>query len=150
MLNRYPLWKYLLIIISISLAAIYAAPNLFGEDPALQISPLKGQTLDEKTVKRIERQLKKDKISYFGLEQKARQLLLRFPDADTQISAQAKLLAKFGDNYTIALNLAPATPEWLKALNASPMKLGLDLRGGVHFLLEVDTEDALTQRYNSK
>jgi len=149
MLNRNPWWKDAAILFIIVVAFFYALPNLYGEDPALQLSPTNSQEVSASLVSKIGAALDGAGLSHFGLERSARQVMVRFPDAQTQLKAQTLLQAEFGERHTVALNLAPATPGWLKALSANPMKLGLDLRGGVHFLLEVDVEEALKKRYES-
>lgn len=145
MINRYPLWKYLLIAFLILIGVIYALPNLYGDDPALQISANRMAEIDTTTRDQVLQVLDKEGISYKTLEVKPDALLVRFSDTDTQLSAYQPVREALGDNYTTAMNLAPATPGWLRELNALPMYLGLDLRGGVHFLMEVDMNAAITQ-----
>ncbi|HEX7026084.1 MAG TPA: protein translocase subunit SecD [Gammaproteobacteria bacterium] len=149
MLNRYPLWKYLLIVVILVVGALYAAPNLYGEDPAVQISSqdsLKAEGLTQ----RVEQLLQAADIQPLLVETADNgQVLARFSDTDIQLKAYDQLRTDLGDDYTVALNLAPATPEWLRKINALPMYLGLDLRGGVHFLLEVDMETAIKQKLES-
>lgn len=148
-LNRYPLWKYLLVVGILVIGALYAAPNLYGEDPAVQISSqdsLKAEGLS----KRVEQILQAADIQPMAVETADDgQVLVRFADENVQLEAYDQLTTDLGDDYTVALNLAPATPEWLRAINALPMYLGLDLRGGVHFLLEVDMETAVKQKLES-
>ncbi|WP_016855152.1 protein translocase subunit SecD [Halomonas smyrnensis] len=147
MLNRYPLWKYLLILLVLSVGLIYSLPNLFPEDPAVQISSDGGDfTLDERQLERLEGSLTDADIDIRSVERDAGSVLIRLDNADEQIQARDMLSEALGDDYVVALNLAESTPSWLESLAASPMTLGLDLRGGVHFLLEVDMEAALTQR----
>ncbi len=147
MLNRYPLWKYLLILVVLVAGLIYALPNLFPEDPAVQISSAEtGETLDESEIERVEDALNDEDVAIKAIEQNGQQWLIRLSDSDDQLRAQEIASDLLGDDATVALNLAEATPGWLQAFSASPMTLGLDLRGGVHFLLEVDMEAALTQR----
>jgi len=147
MLNRYPLWKYLLILVVLVAGLIYALPNLFPEDPAVQISSAQtGETLDESEIERVEDALNDADIDIKAIEQTNQQWLIRLTNSDDQLRAQEIASDLVDDDATVALNLAEATPGWLKAFSASPMTLGLDLRGGVHFLLEVDMEAALTQR----
>ena len=146
MTNQYPLWKYLLLLVVLVLGVIYALPNLYGEDPSVLIS-LRNDTIDSATQEQIEEQIKTASIQYKSIEPSAGKLLIRFDSEDLQLSAADKIktLEMFQKNneYTIALNLAPATPAWLQSMNANPMYLGLDLRGGVHFLMEVDMEAAV-------
>ncbi len=144
MLNQYPLWKYLLVLAVVLGAALYALPNLYGEDPAVQITA-GGLSLEEPVVDTVERTLSTQGLEYKAFERRSDQLLIRFPDTDTQLKAADRIDATLDDRYTVALNLAPATPDWLRAINGKPMYLGLDLRGGVHFLLEVDMEAAIEQ-----
>ena len=149
MLNRYPLWKNLLIIAVVIFGFYYAAPNLYTPDPALQIGGANGsQTLDEALLARAERALDEAGIGYFGeeLQQGGKTALIRLKDRDQQLRAQALLARALGDAYIVALNLAPTTPGWLTAGGAQPMKLGLDLSGGVHFKLEVDAAAATARR----
>lgn len=147
MLNRYPLWKYLLILVVLVAGLIYALPNLFPEDPAVQISSAQtGETLSESEIERVENALDDAGIAVKSIEQTNQQWLIRLPDSNEQLRTQEIASDVLGDDATVALNLAEATPGWLQAFSASPMTLGLDLRGGVHFLLEVDMEAALTQR----
>ncbi|QFU02970.1 preprotein translocase subunit SecD [Halomonas sp. THAF5a] len=147
MLNRYPLWKYLLILIVLLAGLIYSLPNLFPEDPAVQISSERGDTtLDERQLERIRDDLDAAGIEILEAERDANRVLIRLDNADDQIQARDRIAEMLGSDYVVALNLAESTPEWLQSLSASPMTLGLDLRGGVHFLLEVDMDAALEQR----
>ncbi len=149
MLNRYPLWKNLLIIAVVVFGFYYAAPNLYTPDPALQIGGANGsQTLDAALLAQAEQALDDAGIAYFGeeLQQGGKTALIRLKDRDQQLRAQALLARALGDAYIVALNLAPTTPAWLTAGGAQPMKLGLDLSGGVHFKLEVDAEAATARR----
>ncbi|XKE46014.1 protein translocase subunit SecD [Halomonas organivorans] len=147
MLNRYPLWKYLLILLVLLVGLIYSLPNLFPEDPAVQISSDRGDTtLDEHRLERLETSLTEAGIDIQAVERNPGNVLIRLHNADDQIQARDLISEALGDDYVVALNLAESTPSWLESLAASPMTLGLDLRGGVHFLLEVDMEAALTQR----
>lgn len=144
MINQYPLWKYLLILAVMVTGIIYALPNLYGEDPAVQISSTKSVVTDA-TVQTVEETLRKADLAHRPAELGAGQLLVRFLDADSQLKAVDLLKDALGPSYVVALNLAPATPAWLRSLNALPMYLGLDLRGGVHFLMEVDIDAAVRQ-----
>ncbi len=147
MLNRYPLWKNLLILGVLVLGVIYAAPNFYPDDYAVQVSGTRNIYLtDEALIARVEKKLKRDKISFKSSELTAKGGLIRFADGETQLKAKQTIAELLGDNYVVALNLAPTTPQWLEDLGAGPMKLGLDLRGGVHFLLEVDMAQAVGQR----
>lgn len=147
MLNKYPLWKYLLIIFIISLGMVYAAPNLYAPDPSVQISSANGGV----DLGDLEVRLARDALDKAGIVVKTDELeggnvLLRLTDAEDQLPAQAALQRALNDDFVVALNLAPTTPQWLRDLGAEPMKFGLDLQGGVHFLLEVETEAAVAKR----
>lgn len=145
MLNRYPLWKYLMLIFFILIGLLYALPNLYGEDPAVQITGVRGIDANETTLHQVQAVLVKEKIPSKSMALENGAILVRFSDPDVQLHAREVLMTALGDKYVIALNLAPATPAWLAALGADPMKLGLDLRGGVHFLMEVDMDTALSK-----
>ena len=144
-MNQYPLWKYLLILVAIVVGGVFALPNIFGEDPALQISAGRGATMDQALEARLVETLKGSNLAPKATELEGGRLLLRFSDTDKQLAAQERVRETLGPRYVVALNLAPATPGWLTDLGALPMYLGLDLRGGVHFLLEVDMEAAVRQ-----
>lgn len=146
MLNRYPLWKYLLILVVLVVGLIYSLPNLFPADPAIQVSDAQGDSLDERQISRVEEALIDSDIGIKAIEETNGQWLIRLQSDDDQLDARDIAADVLGSDATVALNLADATPGWLKAFSASPMTLGLDLRGGVHFLLEVDMDAALTQR----
>ncbi len=145
-MNQYPTWKYLLIASVIFICALYALPNLFGEDPSVQISPAyaRDMKINDEVQNRVEAKLKEVDISYTSIDRNPRQLLVRFKDTDTQLKAYT-ILKKALSEYVVAQNLAPATPDWLRNLGGQPMYLGLDLRGGVHFLMQVDMETAIRQ-----
>jgi len=144
-MNQYPIWKYVLIITVVLTGVLYALPNLYGDDPAVQISPLRGASIDEASVTRVSELLKGEGISTKSIEQMERAILVRFNNTEDQLQAKDLIDEKMGENYVPALNLSPATPDWLTMLNAAPMYLGLDLRGGVHFLMEVDMVAATRQ-----
>lgn len=149
MLNKYPLWKYLLVLAVLMLGLFYAAPNLYAPDPALQITgESSAQVIDQATLKRATDALDAAGISHFGeaIQPDGRNALIRLRDRDRQLAAQARVSRALGDGFIIALNLAQTTPSWLSDLGGKPMKLGLDLSGGVHFKLEVDTEAAVERR----
>jgi preprotein translocase subunit SecD len=143
-MNQYPLWKYLLIGSVIFLCTIYALPNLFGGDPAVQISPAyaRNMKIDQEVQTQAEAILKANNIELLRAERTSEQLLLRFKNTDIQLAAYS-LLKKQLPEYVVAQNIASATPNWLSALGAKPMYLGLDLRGGVHFLMQVDMAEAI-------
>ena len=142
-MNRYPAWKYILIVVILVVSVIYALPNLYGKDPALQISATRTAEVSELTQFQIEDALKKAKIPDKSMELGANSIIVRFKDEDTQLRAQSVVQETLGKGYVVAMNLAPSTPGWLRALDAEPMFLGLDLRGGVHFLMEVDMQAAV-------
>jgi preprotein translocase subunit SecD len=142
-MNKYPVWKYLIIFAVIIPGIIYALPNLFGEDPALQVSATRAAIVDEATREQIRSTLDDEGIPYHSLELLENGVQLRFNDTDIQLKAKAAVEKELGEKYTVALNLVPATPAWMDSINAKPMYLGLDLRGGVHFLMEVDIEGAI-------
>ncbi|MGM0906689.1 MAG: protein translocase subunit SecD [Pseudomonadota bacterium] len=143
MLNKYPLWKNLLVICIVLVAALYALPNIYGEDPAVQVSANRNATIDTSTMDRVKSSLENVGIQAKSIALEEEQLLVRLNSDDEQLKARETILDSLGDNYIVALNLAPATPEWLKSVGAQPMKLGLDLRGGVHFLMEIDMDEAV-------
>lgn len=145
-MNRFPPWKYALLIIVIGVGSIYALPNLFGDDPAVQISSIRGFELDQATVTRVETALDGAGIEYGAVEFEPQRMLVRFDNVDRQGRAADLLRETLGPDYVVALNLAPATPAWLRAINGEPMVLGLDLQGGVHFLMQVDMDAARTQQ----
>ena len=142
MLNQYPLWKYIMLVVVLVIGAIYAMPNLYGEDPAVQVSHRTKSITNEDQLS-IEQILKNGNIDFDRLEIIDGRLLARFNDETTQLRGAEHLKNTLGKQYLMALNLAPATPDWLRKLNAAPMYLGLDLRGGVHFLMEVDMKAAI-------
>ena len=151
MTNRYPLWKNLLILIAVLCGFYYAAPNLYAPDPALQIAGASSaQQIDERVLARAEAALTDAGIGSFGeeLQNQGKSALLRLNDREQQLRAQAILARELGDGFIVALNLAPTTPDWLVDGGASPMKLGLDLSGGVHFKLEVDVAAATERKLN--
>ncbi len=145
-MNQYPLWKYTLIALVLLACTLYALPNLYGEDPAIQISPpyAHNTVIDDSTQQRVEEVLKELKLTPRRIERTAAQLLLRFSDTEDQLKAYSALKNKL-PNFVVAQNLAPAVPAWLTALGAKPMYLGLDLRGGVHFLMAIDMQTAIRQ-----
>ncbi len=144
-MNQYPLWKYLLIVAAVIVGVLYALPNLYGEDPSIQISPLRGERVDEAIRDRVAEALQEGGLTNIGVELGDNRLLVRFPDTEIQLAAADRLQQVLGDRFVVALNLASAEPAWLQAVNAQPMYLGLDLRGGVHFLMEVDMDAAVAQ-----
>ena len=143
-MNRYPMWKNIFVAIMILIGLIYTIPNFFGESPAVQITPAKSTTkLDPALLGQVEEIFKQEKIQYDGIYLDERGVKARFANTDTQIRAKDVLQNNLGKDYTVALNLLSRSPDWLRSLGAKPMYLGLDLRGGVHFLLQVDMKAAL-------
>lgn len=144
---RYPAWKYVLILFVLVISTLYALPSLYPDEPAVQISGAKaGSQIDQTVLTRAEQILKSASIATHDGSFGQNAALLRVRTSEDQLKAQEVLRRELGENYVVALNLAPTTPAWLQAIGAKPMKLGLDLRGGVHFLLEVDMSKALEQR----
>ena len=154
-MNRYPLWKYITVALALVLGFVYTLPNFFGESPAVQVSSAKATLkVDQKTQNRVEEVLKSANITHDGIQLDYNGVKTRFKDTDTQLKAKDILEKAFNPDatdpqYVVALNLLAASPQWLTSLNALPMYLGLDLRGGVHFLLQVDMKGALTKRLDS-
>ncbi|TRX76351.1 protein translocase subunit SecD [Pseudomonas mangiferae] len=147
MLNKYPLWKYLLILVVLAVGFIYSAPNLYPDDPAIQISGAStALKVDQGTLDRASQALSQAGITVKASSLSAQGGLLRLTSLGDQLPAKDAIGRALGDDYVVALNLAPTTPGWLRSLGASPMKLGLDLSGGVHFLLAVDMEKAVSAR----
>src|SRR5690349_25094956 len=146
-MNRYPLWKYILIGLVLVIGILYTAPNLFGEAPAVQVSPIK-PTLkaDTELLGRVEELLKKGGIASDGLFLDPSGVKARLADNETQLKAKEYLQTQLGEDFVVALNLLSRSPQWLSSIGALPMYLGLDLRGGVHFLLQVDMKAALNKK----
>ena len=145
--NKFPLWKNLMILLVVVFGFVYASANLFPPDPAIQLSGQSGaMQIDNAVLKKVEQSLDEAGIEYFDGETDGESLLIRLSDADLQLRAKEVIQAEMGGDYIVALNLAPTTPEWLTDLGGKPMKLGLDLSGGVHFLLEVDLDSAMATR----
>jgi preprotein translocase subunit SecD len=145
-MNQYPVWKYLLIFFIVAVGAVYALPNFYGEDPALQITSSRGFELPTTLTSTIDDALVAEKISYRSVEQQGNRLLYRFKNTEDQIKAADVVRKALGDQYIVALNLAHATPEFLRKIGGKPMTLGLDLQGGVHFLMQVDMDTARSQQ----
>jgi preprotein translocase subunit SecD len=146
----FPKWKFGLVAALILLAAVYALPNAFPSQPAIQISANRGSTVDDVLQGRVEGSLKGKDIPYFGVTRTNDRLMVRFADADLQLKASDTLREDLGDKFIVALNLASTVPPWLQAIGAKPVTKGLDLQGGVHFLMEVDQQaarDKLEERY---
>jgi preprotein translocase subunit SecD len=148
-MNKYPLWKYLLIAAVLVVGAVYALPNLYGEDPALQISASRVVNVDASTVDRVKSVLDLKNIKYRTVSLDEQGIKVRFDDTETQLRARDLVQRELGDNFTVALNLLPATPAFLAGLGGRPMYLGLDLRGGVHFLMQMDMEAVVSKAEES-
>ncbi len=144
-MNQYPVWKYALIVTVLVVGIFFALPNIYGSNPAVQVKADRNAPIDEILEGRVVDVLESLGIAVLRVERDDRSLLLRFEDANTQLEAQDKLVRELGSQYVVALNLAPATPAWLGRTGVLPMYLGLDLRGGVHFLMEVDMQGAIRQ-----
>ncbi len=143
-MNRYPTWKYILVAVVILIGLLYTIPNFYGESPAVQVSATKTTVkADNDLLKKVEETLKLADIKFNGIYLDATGVKVRFDNTDDQLKAKDKLVTNLGKDYSIALNLLSQTPNWLLAIGAKPMYLGLDLRGGVHFLLQVDMKAAL-------
>ncbi len=142
-MNQYPLWKYLLLVVVITVGLLYSSPNLYGEDPAVQVSAERGAVFDETLDNRIRNTLTAAGITPKSLVREQGRVLVRFERGDDQLKGADALRAELARGYIVALNLAPTTPDWMGDIGALPMYLGLDLRGGVHFLMEVDMDAAV-------
>ncbi|MCW9700016.1 MULTISPECIES: protein translocase subunit SecD [unclassified Avibacterium] len=146
MLNRYPLWKNIMVTLVVAIGVLYSLPNLYGEDPAVQISGTRGQEANTTTLSNVQALLRENHLTTKSIKLENGSILARFNNTDDQLLAKDKISEKLGNGYSVALNLAPATPKWLSDIGGSPMKWGLDLRGGVRFLMEVDMNTALAKR----
>jgi len=135
-----------MVIFLVAIGILYALPNLYGEDPAVQISGTRGQEANSSVLSEVQTVLKENNLATKSIVLENGSILVRFNNTDNQLLAKDKITEKLGNNYSIALNLAPATPKWLSSIGGNPMKWGLDLRGGVRFLMEVDMNSALTKR----
>jgi preprotein translocase subunit SecD len=151
-MNQYPLWKNLLVLFVVLLGGFYALPNLFDQDPSMEISAQRDAVIDQATESRVAQALDKVGVTAKGMVQKEGKLLVRFANSEDQLKAMDQVAAELGENYTAALTLSPDLPDWLVELGVEPMYLGLDLRGGIHVLIDVDMEAAIEQaaeRYSS-
>ena len=142
-MNRYSSWKYILILFFIGLGLLFALPNIYGKDPSLQVSTARSAEISELTEYQVSAALEEAELPYKDIMLGIGSLTIRFSDEETQLKAQEIVKESLGRSYVVALNLAPATPDWLSKFGAEPMSLGLDLRGGVHFLMEVDMDAAI-------
>ncbi len=145
MLNKYPLWKTLMVAMIVALGALYATPNLYGESPAVQVSGLRGVEADAATLDSVKAHLEESKLSYDSIALEKGQILTRFKNTEDQLKARDVLDDNLGKKFSVALNLTPNTPDWLAAIGGTPMKLGLDLSGGVSFLMEVNMKEAINK-----
>ena len=145
MLNKYPLWKSLMVLFIVAIGAIYASPNLYPEDPAVQLSGLRGVETTAVTLDTVKSHLDENNISYASIAMEKGQVLARFKNTEEQLKARDLLDDIMGEEYSVALNLTPATPSWLASIGGTPMKLGLDLSGGVSFLMEVNMQEAIVK-----
>lgn len=148
--NRFPIWKNLLVLFVVVIAFLYAAPNLYGDDPAIQVMGANAAIpVDSMTEAKVKETLQLAQISYTKIEKQLHSLLIRFSSNDVQLKARDVIQQALGSDYLVALNLAPRTPAWLKTIGALPMKLGLDLRGGIYLLIQVDVDSLIKQRVES-
>jgi len=145
-MNQYPAWKYLIIVLILFLGVLYALPNLFGEDPALQVTSARGFAIPLDLDANIEDALVVETIAFKNKERAGNRMLYRFNSSEDQLKASEVIKEALGEQYVVALNLAHSTPTWLRALGGKPMTLGLDLQGGVHFLMQVDMDTARSQQ----
>jgi preprotein translocase subunit SecD len=146
---EFPRWKYAVIVLVILLSAWFALPNIFPSDPSVQITPNRGFAIDDALVSRVNASLKQVGVTAKSLDKDADSLLVRLPSLDAQTKASDALRTDLGDDYTVALNLASTVPDWMSGSGARPMVLGLDLQGGVHFVLQVDQKAALDKRIDA-
>ncbi len=145
-MNRNSLWQYIAVLVVLAIGAIYSLPNLYAPDPAIQITgQSSGHVIGDSELALVKKVLDDNQIPYFGDEIDGGNVMVRLRSTDDQLRAKTLLQVKLGPDYVLALNLAPTTPPWLMALGAEPMKLGLDLSGGVHFLLQVDTDKVINK-----
>ena len=149
-MNRYPLWKYIILIVLVLFGIFYALPNFYGEDPVLQVSGTDGALVTPSTITQVEATLRNEHITFKSAVKEDNGLLVvRFDSVPEQMKAKELVQATLGDKYVVAQNLLGVTPKWLQAIGAQPMKLGLDLRGGMHFLLQVDVNSVVIKRLKS-
>lgn len=146
---EYARWKYVVALLVLMFSALYALPNVFPQDPSVQISANRGGKIDDALKQQVNASLQKAGVKSKGVETKGKTMLVRLGDNDTQSKAADALRTGLGDNYVVALSLASTVPDWLSSIGAKPMPLGLDLQGGVHFLMEVDKKAALEKRFNA-
>ena len=148
-MTEFPRWKYALVALVIALGLLYALPNIFPKQPAVQISANRGATVDAALKETVQGELEKQKLAFKQVELDGDRLLVRFADTVSQTSGADALRTSLGENYNVALNLASTVPNWLRAIHADSMPLGLDLQGGVHFLMQVD-QSAVTEKQDAR
>ena len=144
-MNQYPLWKNLLVLVVVLVGTLYALPNIFDQDPSMEVSALRDAVVDEGTRSQVDTAIRAAGLETKGIEFREDKLLVRFNNSEDQLKAMDSVAVSLGDNYAQALTLAPNLPDWLRGLGAEPMYLGLDLRGGIHVLIDVDMEAAVQQ-----
>ena len=144
-MNQYPAWKYIFILLVVTIGTLYALPNLYGDDPAIQVTTSRGFELGQDVETKINDVLAQNNLTYKSVEQSNNRLLYRFNKADDRSTAASLVQKELGDNYVVALQRAHATPKWLRVIGGRPLTLGLDLQGGVHFLMQVDMDTARQQ-----
>ncbi len=149
MLNKYALWKNVLILVSVLIGALYALPNIYGSNPAIQITATRAATVDENLIKRVKTELTSSGSEFSNIKINKDILVIRFKNVENQLKANDMLRESLGDAYSVAQNIITASPEWLLNIHAMPMYLGLDLRGGLHFLMEVDMDTVVKQAYET-
>src|SRR3546814_5760921 len=147
---EFPRWKYVVILIVVLLSTLYALPNIYPQDPSVQITASRGAQIDDALRQKIEATLSEEGIATKSVAVDDGNMLVRLPGLDEQTRAADTLRPVLGENYVVALNLASTVPPWLEALRARPMLLGLDLQGGVHFLLQVDQKAARSEEHTSE
>jgi len=145
-MNEFPRWKYALVVVALLFGFLYALPNLFPKEPAVQMSANRGYTVDTALKEKVQGLLETQKVAFETIGVEGDRLLIRFPDTEVQAKASDVLRGEFGENYVVALNLASTVPDWLESVYARSMPLGLDLQGGVHFLMEVDQKAVLEKQ----
>lgn len=145
MINKYALWKNVLILLVVLVGSLYALPNIYGSDPAIQITATRTAAVDNNLIKRVKAELNNSKLEFSNIKINKDILVIRFKNVENQLKANDLLRESLGDAYSVAQNLITASPEWLQTVSAAPMYLGLDLRGGLHFLMEVDMGTVVNQ-----
>jgi preprotein translocase subunit SecD len=146
---EYSRWKYVAILIIMLLSVLYALPNIYPQDPSVQITASRGAKIDDALQQRVGEIMTEAGVKPKLIEKQGDNLLVRATDPDSQTKAYDALTSGLGNNYVVALNLASNVPSWLEAIGAKPMALGLDLQGGVHFLMEVDKKAAIDKRFGA-